>query len=72
MNIKSILQNKTFKVYRNFLTGIAFRLFGKDFSNVLVGGGQAFFRKLQIFSRDFLAILLLIHFKDLHDDILNP
>jgi len=38
VNIKSVLQNKTFKVLRNFLTSVAFRLFGKDLSTVLVDG----------------------------------
>jgi len=64
MNIKSILQNKTFKVYRNFLTSVAFRLFRKDFSTVQVDGGRAFFRKLQKFSRNVLVILLLIYFNE--------
>jgi hypothetical protein len=38
MNIKSILKNKTFKIYRNFLTSVPFRVLGKDFSTVLVDG----------------------------------
>jgi len=79
MNIKSIIQNKTFKIYRNFLTSVAFRLFGKYFSTALVDCGRGFFKKLQKSSINFLAILVLIYFKlflyigeNLHVDMLNP
>jgi len=64
MNNKSILQNKTFKVLQKNSNKRCFRLFGKDFSIVLVDGDRDFFRKLQKFSKDFLVILLLIYFND--------